>query len=622
MYAKRIQITNYGPIDQLDIIFPFEGDAPKPVVLVGENGSGKSILLSHIVNGLIYAKDIIYPDTPEVETGKVYKIRSGFYIKSEREFYFSKVDFENGLFIEEIRSVRLRQEYSSLPTGLPGTDAQNAWKKMSFDQNDYFDSNSFYQNKRKIEDIFSHNCILYFPPNRFEDPAWLNEENLIAKAQYMDLKKSKGYTSRKIINYSPLHDNQNWLFDAIYDMNVFERQTVPIPVPIPNVNQSIPLPVLLGSSGNATSIYNIALQIVRSVMNRSQNIRFGIGRRLNRIVSVMESEETLIPDIFQMSSGETSLLNLFLSILRDFDLCGSPFTKDEDIRGIVVVDEIDLHLHAVHQYKILPKLIRMFPKIQFVITTHSPLFVLGMKEFFGEDGFALYRLPKGQLIDPEEFSEFANAYQAFTETSTFLDDIRRAVEDAQKPILFVEGITDEKYIRRAAKLFGQELMLEKIEIRDNNGKSGLTKIWSGIEKLPPDLVSQRMVLLYDCEYKGKFENKGNIFKRKIPYQSSHPIEKGIENLFSKETLERACEDKSAFIDIDPEREKRHRGEMITVAEEWTINEDEKTNLCDWLCENGTKEDFQHFSNIFDLLQEILGLEPSLSDDESSQVEQC
>ena len=46
MYAKRIQIDNYGPIDQLDITFPFEGDIPKPVVLVGENGSGKSILLS------------------------------------------------------------------------------------------------------------------------------------------------------------------------------------------------------------------------------------------------------------------------------------------------------------------------------------------------------------------------------------------------------------------------------------------------------------------------------------------------------------------------------------------------------------------------------------------------
>ena len=51
MYTTRIRVTNYGPIDQLDINFPYSDDTPKPVVLVGQNGSGKSILLSHIVNG-------------------------------------------------------------------------------------------------------------------------------------------------------------------------------------------------------------------------------------------------------------------------------------------------------------------------------------------------------------------------------------------------------------------------------------------------------------------------------------------------------------------------------------------------------------------------------------------
>ena len=502
MYARRIQIANYGPIDQLDIPFPFEGDVPKPAVLVGENGSGKSILLSHIVNGLIAAKDIAYPDTPEVEIGKVYKIRSGSYIKSGREFYFSKVDFENELFIEEIRSVRLKQEYSGVPAGLSGTDAQNAWQKLNSKKFDYFGSGSLPRNEDKVKDIFSQNCVLYFPPNRFEEPAWLNEDNLKATAKYMDMKNIQGYTSRKVINYSPLHDNQNWLFDVIYDRAVFETRSINFPLPSPDHDQSISLPVLLAPSGNATNIYDIALQVVQSVMNRRQSIRFGVGARLNRVVSIMESEKQLVPNIFQMSTGETSLLNLFLSILRDFDLCGASLTKAEDIRGIVVVDEIDLHLHAVHQYTILPNLLRMFPNVQFVVTTHSPLFVLGMKNVFGEDGFALYRMPHGQPIDPEEFSEFADAYQAFTATSTFLADIRKSIENAQKPIVFMEGTTDEKYLRRAAELLGQESMLEKIEIRDVNGASGLKKIWGGIVKVPLDLVPQKVVLLYDSEYEG------------------------------------------------------------------------------------------------------------------------
>ncbi|WP_424947318.1 AAA family ATPase [Candidatus Spongiihabitans sp.] len=82
MYTKKIKVLNYGPIEDVDITFPFNGDNPKPILLVGENGSGKSILLSHIVNGLMAAQGSAYPGSSEVEKGKVYKIRSPSYIKS------------------------------------------------------------------------------------------------------------------------------------------------------------------------------------------------------------------------------------------------------------------------------------------------------------------------------------------------------------------------------------------------------------------------------------------------------------------------------------------------------------------------------------------------------------
>ena len=117
MYAKRIQLVNYGPIDLLDITFPFEGDIPKPVLLVGENGSGKSILLSHIVNGLLSAKAIAYPETPEVEVGKVYKLRSNSYVKSGSAWYFGRGDFEDGMYLAEIRSRDRKEDYAALPSG-------------------------------------------------------------------------------------------------------------------------------------------------------------------------------------------------------------------------------------------------------------------------------------------------------------------------------------------------------------------------------------------------------------------------------------------------------------------------------------------------------------------------
>ena len=428
MYTKRIQIDNYGPINKLDITFPFEGVTPKPVVLVGENGSGKSIFLSHIVNGLICAKDRIFPESPEVETGKVFKIRSPLYIKLGNEYYFSRVDFENDLFLEELRTLRIKQEYPDTPEGLQKGDAQDAWNRMSRDASDHFNTN---MPKDTIRDIFSKNCVLYFPPNRFEEPAWLNEKNLKAQPQYMVLEHASGSTSRQVVNYSPLHDNQNWLFEVLYDRVAFEINTRELPFPVADSTTKISLPLFLGYSGNATSIYDVVLQVVRAI-TKVQNARFGVGKRHQRVISIESETGQLIPNLFQLSSGEISLLNMFLSILQDFDLCGTSFSDTMGIRGIVIVDEIDLHLHATHQYEILPKLIRMFPNIQFVVTTHSPLFVLGMKKIFGDDGFALYRLPQGQKISSEEFSEFGDAYQVLTETKRFINDIRTEIENAQK----------------------------------------------------------------------------------------------------------------------------------------------------------------------------------------------
>lgn len=80
MYVKRLQLTNYGPIRGLDVRFPFDGEHPKPVLLVGTNGTGKTIALSHIVNAMVLARDTIYKESNEVSAGKVFKLRSSSYV--------------------------------------------------------------------------------------------------------------------------------------------------------------------------------------------------------------------------------------------------------------------------------------------------------------------------------------------------------------------------------------------------------------------------------------------------------------------------------------------------------------------------------------------------------------
>ena len=623
MYTKRIQLINYGPVEKLDIEFPFNGETPKPVVLVGTNGSGKSILLSHIINGLLAAKGIAFPETPEVELGKVYKLRSSHYIKTGSEYYFSRVDFDGALFVSEIRTRRNKREYSDVPAGISGSAAESIWERVDPDENDHYDSNLTTDSTttKKIKDIFAKHSVLYFPFNRFEEPAWLNEENLNAQAQYSDRNILAGHTSRKVIASSPLHENQNWLFDVIYDRAAFELQTHNLNFPVNDGNTTIPLPVFTGYSGDAARTYEMVISLVRKIM-RNPTTRFGISRRTNRAVSVMSEEGSnssqLVPNIFQLSSGETTLLNLFLSILRDFELCGTPFSQAADVRGIVVVDEIDLHLHAVYQHEVLPELIQMFPNVQFVVTTHSPLFVLGMQRVLGEHGFSLYRLPQGQQISPEEFSEFGNAYRAFAATDAFNDDIRLVIENSQRAIVFVEGTTDQRYIEKAAQLLGKEAMIGSLEVRDGGGSGNLAKIWKD-SILPLTMVlPQPVLLLFDCDTGRSPGNKGKLVQRSIPLQVQSPIRRGIENLFSKPILEKARQYKPGFFITEEEHGGTDKdGQPISIPEKWTINESEKGNLCDWLCENGTSEDFLKFQLIFDMIEEAVGSSsPSLAGTES------
>lgn len=52
----------------------------------------------------------------------------------------------------------------------------------------------------------------------------------------------------------------------------------------------------------------------------------------------------------------------------------------EETPGIVLIDEIDLHLHPLWQQRILNDLRRIFPKVQFIVTTHAPSVIHSVKK--------------------------------------------------------------------------------------------------------------------------------------------------------------------------------------------------------------------------------------------------
>ncbi len=63
--------------------------------------------------------------------------------------------------------------------------------------------------------------------------------------------------------------------------------------------------------------------------------------------------------------------------------------------GVVVIDELDLHLHPIWQRRVIEDLRRTFPKIQFFATTHSPFLIQSLRS--GEELLMLDGMPTAQL---------------------------------------------------------------------------------------------------------------------------------------------------------------------------------------------------------------------------------
>jgi predicted ATP-binding protein involved in virulence len=77
-------------------------------------------------------------------------------------------------------------------------------------------------------------------------------------------------------------------------------------------------------------------------------------------------------DINQLSAGYQAFLALLLDITFRLIALNRENEKCLEGEGIVMIDEIDLHLHPLWQQQCIGKLRKAFPNIQFIVTTHSP----------------------------------------------------------------------------------------------------------------------------------------------------------------------------------------------------------------------------------------------------------
>ncbi|MFD2521395.1 AAA family ATPase [Emticicia soli] len=73
-----------------------------------------------------------------------------------------------------------------------------------------------------------------------------------------------------------------------------------------------------------------------------------------------------------LSAGYKSILSILFSVINEVEHRFDTSIVVEEFEGIILIDELELHLHPNWQEKIVKILIETFPKAQFFVTTHSP----------------------------------------------------------------------------------------------------------------------------------------------------------------------------------------------------------------------------------------------------------
>lgn len=101
-------------------------------------------------------------------------------------------------------------------------------------------------------------------------------------------------------------------------------------------------------------------------------------RRSPRAILISKGGEEF--NFSELSDGEKCYITLVGDIARRMAMANPQLQKALDAPAIVMIDEIDLHLHPSWQQNVVENLTKAFPNVQFVITTHSPFIISSMRK--------------------------------------------------------------------------------------------------------------------------------------------------------------------------------------------------------------------------------------------------
>ena len=147
-----------------------------------------------------------------------------------------------------------------------------------------------------------------------------------------------------------------------------------------------------------------------------------------------------------LSSGYKSVLTIIFGIISEIEFRFiNPDLFVSDFEGIIIIDELDLHVHPEWQSKLYHTLKEVFPKVQFIVTTHSPHLI----QIANPNEIIALKFNTNNLIIQSVLEKQEYGYQGWT-IEEILRDIMgmkdtMSTKYNEKLALFLEAIKKENY---------------------------------------------------------------------------------------------------------------------------------------------------------------------------------
>jgi predicted ATP-binding protein involved in virulence len=184
----------------------------------------------------------------------------------------------------------------------------------------------------------------------------------------------------------------------------------------------------------------------------SVEVRYSVKSHEIELIFLNSDGSKEIHPLRELSDGYRNTLSMISDIAYRMAMLNPQLLDDVTTQtsGVVLIDELDLHLHPQWQQRIVKDLTTIFPKVQFIVTTHSPnvigsvpheqLLILENHQVFkpsnktyGRDVNAILseimNVPKRQSAIEGKFKEFYNAMdgEEYSKAKDILDSLERVL---------------------------------------------------------------------------------------------------------------------------------------------------------------------------------------------------